>query len=191
MKKFTFPFIFFLSFGLFANGETSPEFIEKNTKEQRRLNNINQMQELANKKSTQIKNPQPGAENLTTHPKSTLEIIENIVGKEPEPPKNTSSNTNDFSNPLNINPPLNYAQQIVRSIQPNITFSGELANRIPACEVEIKVKPDGEIYSRKIIKSSGYSRWDTAVIKAIDKTARIPLDVDGKVPPILIIKFNP
>lgn len=142
-------------------------------------------------KSTQIKNSQPVAEIFSTNSKSTLEIIESIVGKEPELPKNTTSNTNDFSNPLNINPPLNYAQRIVRSIQPNITFSGELPNGIPSCEVEIKVKPDGEIFSRRIIKSSGYQTWDSAVIRAIDRTARIPLDSDGKVPPILIISFKP
>lgn len=141
-------------------------------------------------KSTQ-KNSQTVAETFSINSKSTLEIIESIVGKELEPPKNTTSNTNDFSNPLNITPPLNYAQRIARRIQPNITLSGELPNGIPSCEVEIKVKPDGEIFSRKIIKSSGYQTWDSAVIRAIDRTARIPLDVDGKVPPILIISFKP
>jgi len=88
--------------------------------------------------SIQIKNSQSVAEIFTTQSKSTLEIIESIVGREPEPPKNTTSNTNDFSTPLNINPPSNYAQRIVRRIQPNITFPGELPNEISSCEVEIK-----------------------------------------------------
>lgn len=191
MKKFIFLFIPLLSISFIANGETLSEFSEKNTPEQRRLEYLKRIQGLASEKSTQFKNPQSATEAFVSKPKSTIEIIESIVGKEPEAPKNTSSNTNDFSNPLNINPSLNYAQRIIRRIQPNIIFSGDPPINTSSCEIEIKVKPDGEIYSRKIIKSSGHQLWDTAVIRAIDRTERIPLDADGKVPPILIISFKP
>jgi len=142
-------------------------------------------------KFQQIKNLQPTTEASPNQSKSTLDIIKSIVGGERQPPTNTSSQTNDFSNPLNINPPANYAEKIVRRIRPNITYPGDLPSGVPSCEVEIKVKPDGEIYSRKILKSSGYQLWDAAIIRAIDRTERLPLDTDGKAPSVLIINFKP
>ena len=44
---------------------------------------------------------------------------------------------------------------------------------------------------RKIIVSSGNLVWDSAVLKAIDRTMRIPKDENNNVPPVMEISFRP
>ena len=39
--------------------------------------------------------------------------------------------------------------------------------------------------------SSGSPAWDETVLRAIDKTEVLPKDVDGRVPPTIIIAFRP
>lgn len=87
-------------------------------------------------------------------------------------------------------PSASYAGRIVASIKPNIVFTEEIAGN-PTAEVEVRAAPNGSILSRKLIKSSGVKDWDEAVIKAIDKTEMLPRDIDGRVPPSLIISFRP
>ncbi|WP_431256658.1 TonB C-terminal domain-containing protein [Roseateles chitinivorans] len=58
-------------------------------------------------------------------------------------------------------------------------------------EVEINVKASGEITSYKLIRSGGSPQWEAAVIRAMAKADRIPLDVDGKVPASVILMFRP
>jgi len=51
--------------------------------------------------------------------------------------------------------------------------------------------PDGTIVGRRLVKSSGNPAWDDAVLKAIDRTATLPRDTDGRVPASLIIGLRP
>jgi colicin import membrane protein len=87
-------------------------------------------------------------------------------------------------------PSASYAGRIRAIIKPNIVFTDEIAGN-PTAEVEVKASPTGSILSRNLLKSSGVTAWDDAVIKAIDKTAVLPRDVDGRVPTDLIISFRP
>lgn len=87
-------------------------------------------------------------------------------------------------------PPNSYAQLIGMKIFPNITFTEEVVGN-PKAEVEVHLAVDGVILGRKLLSSSGIKSWDDAVLKAIDKTKKIPKDIDGSVPPILIISFRP
>ena len=48
-----------------------------------------------------------------------------------------------------------------------------------------------ESYGRKLIKLSGDAEWDKAVLRAVDKTETLPRDVDGRVPSLLVISFQP
>jgi colicin import membrane protein len=57
--------------------------------------------------------------------------------------------------------------------------------------VEVRTATDGTIVSRKLLKPSGVKSWDEAVLKALDKAGVLPRDVDGRVPPSLIISFTP
>lgn len=83
-----------------------------------------------------------------------------------------------------------YTGRIIGRIRPNIVFTEDVAGN-PQAVVEVRVGPNGAILSRKIIKSSGNTAWDEAVLKAIDKTEILPLDVDGRVPPSMEISFRP
>ena len=83
-----------------------------------------------------------------------------------------------------------YAARLVALIKPNIVFTDSVSAN-PMAEVEVRVSPSGQIIARRIQKSSGIKEWDEAVLRAIDRTGTLPRDVDGRVPPLLIIGFRP
>jgi len=51
------------------------------------------------------------------------------------------------------------------------------------------VAADGTIVASKLARSSGVPEWDQAVLRAIERTEVLPRDVDGRVPPRMIITF--
>ena len=83
-----------------------------------------------------------------------------------------------------------YASKVVAAIRPNIIFSGLVAGN-PTAEVEVTTMPTGEILGRKLVRSSGNSDWDTAVLRAIERTQRLPRDEDDRTPSPIIIAFRP
>lgn len=87
-------------------------------------------------------------------------------------------------------PSATYAGRIVGAVRPNIVFT-ETVSGNPTAEVEVRTLPDGTIASRRLIKSSGQPDWDEAVLKALDRTARLPRDENGRVPGTLVIGFRP
>lgn len=87
-------------------------------------------------------------------------------------------------------PSASYAGRIRASIKPNIVFTDDITGN-PVAEVEVRTSPDGTIISRKLIKPSGVDSWDDAVLKAIDRTGKLPRDTDGRVPSSLEIRFRP
>ena len=92
--------------------------------------------------------------------------------------------------PQSSGPSASYGGRIRASIKPNIVFTDDIGGN-PTAELEVRTAPDGTIISRKLLKTSGVKSWDDAVLKAIDKTEKLPRDVDGRVPPTLIISFRP
>jgi colicin import membrane protein len=87
-------------------------------------------------------------------------------------------------------PSATYAGRLVGRIKPNIIYPGDVMGN-PRAEVEVRVAPDGMIQSRRIVQSSGNKAWDDAVLRAIDKTAILPKDTDGRVPPVIVLGFRP
>lgn len=87
-------------------------------------------------------------------------------------------------------PSASYAGKIRASIKPNIVFVDEVVGN-PMAEVEVKTAPEGSIVSSRLLKSSGDKSWDEAVLRAIEKTGKLPRDVDGRVPTSLVIVFRP
>jgi colicin import membrane protein len=87
-------------------------------------------------------------------------------------------------------PSANYRGLLVRAIKPNIVFTASLPGN-PAAEVEVRAAPGGTILGAKLVKSSGHKEWDDAVVRAIERTASLPRDVDGRVPATLVISFRP
>lgn len=102
-----------------------------------------------------------------------------------------SGNANATGNALkSAGPSASYAGRIRARIKPNIVFTEDLRDN-PTAEVEVRTAPDGTIVGRKITQSSGVKEWDDAVIKAIDKTQILPRDIDGSMPPALLLVFRP
>lgn len=88
-------------------------------------------------------------------------------------------------------PSQSYAGLIQRTIRPNINFDPLSTPGNPTAIVEVRTGPNGSIISRRIIQSSGIATYDEAVMRAIDKTATLPRDVDGRVPSRIEIVFRP
>lgn len=86
-------------------------------------------------------------------------------------------------------PSAGYAGRIMARIKPNIVFTETLTQRAVA-EVLVRCAPDGLILSWRVVKASGNPAWDEAVLKAIEKTARLPRDTDGRVPAEITMVFN-
>lgn len=83
-----------------------------------------------------------------------------------------------------------YQGRVKAAILPNIVYTGKAAAKAVA-EVEVTLAPGGTIISRRLVKRSGHADWDEAVLRAIDRTPRLPADADGRVPPALLISFRP
>jgi colicin import membrane protein len=83
-----------------------------------------------------------------------------------------------------------YAGRIRARIKPNIVFTEDVAGN-PVTEVEVRMAPDGTIIQRRITKPSASKTWDDAVLRALDRTAVLPRDVDGRVHTPLIMTFRP
>lgn len=87
-------------------------------------------------------------------------------------------------------PSAGYAGRIVARVKPNIVLTDSVPATLRA-EVEVRAAPDGTIVGRRLVKPSGNSAWDDAVLRAIDRTEVLPRDVDGRVPSPIVIEFRP
>ncbi len=87
-------------------------------------------------------------------------------------------------------PSASYAGRVAARIKPNVVLADPVSGN-PRAEVEVRADAEGKIISRRLIKSSGDSTWDQAVLRAIDRTGTLPRDTDGKVPSPLIIGLRP
>jgi colicin import membrane protein len=87
-------------------------------------------------------------------------------------------------------PSASYAGRLVATIRPNIVFTDVVAGN-PRAEVELRAGPDGTILSSRLRQSSGSAAWDQAVLRAIERTGKLPLDENGRVPSSLILGFRP
>lgn len=88
-------------------------------------------------------------------------------------------------------PSANYAGRIKARVRPNIIYSDPGGPSNPEAEVEVRAAPDGTIIARKVVRSSGLPDFDSAVLRALDKTEKFPPDTDGRVPQVMIITFRP
>lgn len=87
-------------------------------------------------------------------------------------------------------PSASWAGRVQARVRPNIVF-GDDAPGNPKAEVEVRSAPDGTIVGKRLVKSSGVTAWDDAVLRALDKTEALPRDVDGRVPSPVVIEFRP
>lgn len=90
----------------------------------------------------------------------------------------------------NSAPSAGYAGRIKGKIRPLIIYADDGATN-PTAEVQVTLGPDGRILGTKVLKASADGDWDRAVLRAIEKAETLPRDVDGRVPPVLILTFRP
>lgn len=82
-----------------------------------------------------------------------------------------------------------WAGRIQGAVLPRITFTEKPGN-IKAT-VKVRLAPDGTIIGQELVKSSGNKAWDDAVLRALEKTGKLPRDLDGRVHSPVVIDFNP
>jgi TonB family protein len=78
-----------------------------------------------------------------------------------------------------------YTEKIKASVMSNVA---EQPNAGPV-SVQIKSRPDGMILKKQLIRSSGDPDWDNAILQGIDKTEKLPTDIDGRTPTTMVVKF--
>ena len=89
----------------------------------------------------------------------------------------------------NAGPSASYLGRLKGRIRPNVSFPDTLPGN-PKVEIDVRLAPDGRIMSSRIVKGSGVPEWDSAVLRAIERTEVLPRDEYGKVPPALIIEYQ-
>lgn len=104
----------------------------------------------------------------------------------------TSGTNATGSSAKSSGPSANYKGRLSAVFKRNISFSNiDSIQGNPKAVVQVKVSPNGLIISFNLTKSSGVPAWDDAVLRAVEKTERIPLDEDGKVVPEFPVQFGP
>ena len=87
-------------------------------------------------------------------------------------------------------PSASYGGVLRAHIQPNIVVIDTLPASLEAI-VEVRASPTGNVLSRRLVRSSGNPTWDDAVLRAIDRSGKLPPDKDGRVPSSIEISFKP
>jgi colicin import membrane protein len=84
-----------------------------------------------------------------------------------------------------------FADKVRKFIKPKITFNpaGVVGN--PAVTIQVELAPDGRIMNQKMVKSSGLSEWDNAVLRALEFAGSLPKDDNGSVPRQIQLIFRP
>lgn len=85
-----------------------------------------------------------------------------------------------------------YGEKIAATVRRHVVYPNvdELPGN-PGVEFDVRLDADGSITSVTLAKSSGYPDWDAAALRALRKTERFPLDVNGKTPPRIRITMRP
>ena len=89
-------------------------------------------------------------------------------------------------------PSANYKARLASLFKRNISFANvEGIQGNPKAIVQVKVASSGLIMGFRLTKSSGNPAWDDAVLRAVEKTERIPTDENGRVVSDFPVEFGP
>lgn len=85
-----------------------------------------------------------------------------------------------------------YAGRLIRHIKSRIVMP-DIDRLPPTLEavVEVRATATGTVLSRRLVKPSGNTAWDNAVLRAIDGASPLPRDTDGRAPGSIEITFRP
>lgn len=103
----------------------------------------------------------------------------------------TGKNNGNGTAAQSSGPSAGYEGRVRARLKPNIVFTENISGN-PSTEIEVRLAQDGLVIGKpKILRSSGVRSWDDAAVRAIEKTEIFPRDIDGKVPPIIILTLRP
>ncbi len=90
-------------------------------------------------------------------------------------------------------PSASYAGRLAAHFQRHVVYPGGVDTIVgnPQAVVQVRVSPTGEIMSAKLSKSSGNPSWDEAAVRAIERSERIPPDVDGRYVNDFLVEMRP
>ena len=83
-----------------------------------------------------------------------------------------------------------YADKVRRLVLPNIVLTSSIDGS-PTAVVALHCAPDGDVLEAHISQSSGNAIWDDAVLRAVQKSGRMPRDTNGSTPANFTITFRP
>ncbi|RYY92736.1 MAG: TonB C-terminal domain-containing protein [Comamonadaceae bacterium] len=83
-----------------------------------------------------------------------------------------------------------YPDLLRRFFRQRIVFN-EAVEGNPTAEVVLTLSADGQVVTRTLVKPSGHAAWDAAVMRGLERTQRLPLDAEGKIPPTMTLVFRP
>jgi len=86
-----------------------------------------------------------------------------------------------------------YGGKVAAAVRPNVVFpDADLVSGNPGAEFDLRLAPDGTIVGTPtLVKTSGLPNWDEAALRALQKTEKLPRDIDGTVPARLIVTLRP
>lgn len=102
----------------------------------------------------------------------------------------TGSSTSGAGRASQASGPAGYAARVSARIRPNVVFTDTVPGN-PLAEVEVRLTPQGQILSARLTRSSGHPAWDQAALRAVERTGTLPADVDGRVPPTMLLGLRP
>jgi len=82
---------------------------------------------------------------------------------------------------VEVAPSRSYGGLLVAAIRPNIVYT-DLSDINYETEVFVTARSDGRITAIRVTKPSGSRVWDDAVVRALERTERLPADINGQVP---------
>lgn len=153
---------------------------KKQAEEKRRV-------EEENKRKAQDKQEAKEAKEAQARHEAAVKRLQNMAGSVGTPVDTGVA-------PKPSGPSASYIGRLRAKVKPNITFPDALLQAMvgnPTAEVEVTCSPTGKIESVDLLKSSGNSAWDQAVINGLRKTDILPRDIDGSVPTRLVFSFRP
>lgn len=167
---------------------------EKKLAEARRKKEEEEQRQVAERKAAAEKKKQEELAKAKAKEQQEAKLRETIRQQQIERMRNLASGTGGEnakgSAARSAGPSDSYAGRIRARVKPNIVFTDDIPGN-PTAEIEVRMAPDGTITSKRVVKSSGVSSWDAAVLRALDKTEVLPRDIDGRVHSPLIIEFRP
>ena len=158
-----------------AKREKEREEVEKKrNEEERKVADKKAEQERREKEAKETKQKEKDAQLAREEAQRQQNLARMMKDLNKQPPGPTSS---DFG--------ADYAGQVQKRIRDNTDFPGNVeGNR--AAEVEIRLTSDGRILGQRILKSSGNTAFDEAILRGVERAGSMPRNRDGVAPSPII-----